>query len=198
MHDLATYRDEELITLLKENNKEAFAELYNRYHKAVYGYLVAQIKSHHYTQDILHEVFLKIWEIRMKLQLKSNFSAYLFRICHNKAVDFMRTIASDRQFRKEFLSNYAQSSDYVSITLEELQQMDSLVEEALEQLTPQRRIVFDLCRKQHKSYQQVAEELGISPNTVKEHMTKALATLRGFLQHRVNLTIVFCLTVKIL
>lgn len=192
----ATYKDEELVNLLKENNKEAFTELYNRYHKAVYGYLFAQLKTQHHTQDILHEVFIKIWEIRMQLQLKSTFSAYLFRICHNKAVDFLRKMAADRLFRKELLIQYKQSSDYPSITLEELERMDSLVEEALEQLTPQRRIVFDLCRKQHKSYQQVAEELGISPNTVKEHMTKALATLRGFIRHRVNLTIIFCLTEK--
>lgn len=192
MSSYGDHKDEELIKLLKDNNEIAFTELYHRYHKSVYGYLLMQVKMPQHAQELLYEIFIKIWEIRSTLELTSSFAAYLFRVCHNKAVDFSRKKATDRRFRKELMSRYRELTDHPATSQNELRRIDRLVEEALGALTPQRRAVFERCRKQGKSYQQAAIELGISPNTVKEHMAKALASLRGFMQEKAGLAVIFC------
>jgi len=166
--------------------------LYIRYHRPAYGYLIAQIKSPEPTQDILHEIFLKIWEIRGRLELKVSFPAYLFGICRNKAVDFIRSIAADQTLRVALLQQYRTVMHRPPTSQKEWTRMDELEEMALSSLTPQRRAVFELCRKQGKSYQQAAEELGISHQTVKEHMAKALSSLRSFIQRYGDLALVVC------
>ena len=140
-------------------------------------------------EDLVHEVFLKLWEVREKIEIRENFAGYLFRICHNKAADTIRKIANERSLREQMLYSYQVFSldEYRSVN--DLKHFDSLVEEALNSLPPKRRQVYELCRREGLSYQEVAERLQISPNTVKEHMAKALASLRNFLQDKGQLTL---------
>jgi RNA polymerase sigma factor (sigma-70 family) len=146
----------------------------------------------------VHEIFLKLWEFRENLELNGNFSAYLFRSAHNKAVDETRKMVSGRRLKNEFILNYQELTTLQNESPEELNHNDRLVEEALGSLPPQRRRVYELCRIQGKSYIQAAEEMNISANTVKEHMTKALASLRFFISNRGELTLVILLLGNIL
>src|SRR5687768_2931624 len=176
----STYSDSELLVFLHEGDKKAFEEFYNRYHKPIYRYLVSLVKVPEIAEDLVHEIFLKLWDIRQKLEIKQNFKGYLFWMCHNKAVDTTKKIAGERMLKDELLFHYYQNLFNVENQTPEQQQYDDLIEEALNSLSPQRRKVFELCKRQGKSYQQVADELQISIHTVKEHMSYALAALRDF------------------
>lgn len=179
----SAYSDGELLMLLRSSDKLAFAELYDRYNKPLYRYVVSLVKAPEAAEDIVHEVFLKIWEIREKLEIKEHFRGYLFRICHNKTVDLTRRMATERRLkdrlRHHYLLNLSAAEGH---SLKELEHYDNLIDKALNTLSPARRRVFELHRKQGKSHADIAEELQISPNTVKEHMSKALSTLRNFLE----------------
>jgi RNA polymerase sigma-70 factor (ECF subfamily) len=152
--------------------------------------LLALVKSPEMAEDLVHEIFLKLWEIREKLEIKTNFSAYLFRICHNKAADATKKIAGERLLRSELLRYYQDFSTDEQRSQEELYQYDALAEQALDNLSPQSRKVYELCRREGKSYREVAEELHISPYTVKEHMSKALTSLRSFLREKGKIAII--------
>jgi RNA polymerase sigma-70 factor (ECF subfamily) len=130
----------------------------------------------------VHEIFLKLWDIRQKLEIKENFKGYLFWMCHNKAADTTKKIAGERILKDQLLHYYQALSTVETHTLEQLQRYDNLIEEALNSLSPQRRKVYELCKKQGKSYQEAANELQISTHTVKEHMSYALSALRDFLR----------------
>ena len=194
----STYDDEMLVSLLKTGDEGAFTEIYNRYHQPVYGYLLSLVKSTEIAEDLVHEVFLKLWEIREKLEIKINFSAYLFRICHNKAADTTKKIAEERLLRDELLRYYQDFSSAVQLSTEELYQYDVLAEQALDSLSPQSRRVYKLCRWEKKSYREVAEELHISPYTVKEHMSRALTNLRSFLREKGKIALILILLEKFL
>jgi RNA polymerase sigma-70 factor (ECF subfamily) len=194
----STYQDEELLVFLRGSDSAAFTEIYNRYHKPVYKYLISLVKVPQLTEDLLHEVFLKLWENREKIEIRESFSGYLFRICHNKAADMIRKIAGERSLKMALLLHYQGFTPDEYRSREELQRFDNLVEQALDSLSPQRRKVYELCRRQEKSYQEVAAELGISTNTVKEHMAKALSTLRNFLEEKGKFTFALLLLEKFL
>ncbi len=179
---------------LREGEQAAFTEIYRRYNKQVYRYLISLVKMAYLAEDLVHEVFLKLWEARERLEIRDNFSGYLFRICHNKAYDAMVKIARERDLQAELLNHYPLFPSGETHTLEELQEMDNLVEQALSSLPPQRRKVYELCKRQGKSYQEAATELGITVQTVKDHMKKALAALRVFLQNKGKLALIFYLS----
>jgi RNA polymerase sigma-70 factor (family 1) len=193
----STYTDGELLVFLRDGDKMAFAEIYNRYHKPVYRYLISLVKVPEIAEDLVHEIFLKLWDLRQKLEIKENFKGYLFWMCHNKAADTTKKIAGERMLKDALLFHYYQNIFNVEDqTPEQQQRYDELIEEALNSLSPQRRKVFELCKKQGKSYQQVADELQISTNTVKEHISYALASLRDFFRQRGEFSIVLMMISK--
>lgn len=194
----STYDENMLVSLLKTGNEEAFTEIYNRFHKPVYGYLLALVKSPEIAEDLVNEIFLKVWEVREKLEIKISFSAYLFRICHNKAVDATKKIAGEHQLRAEMMRYYQDFASVTPCSQEELYQYDLLEEQAFDSLSPQSRRVYKLCRLEGRSYREVAEKLQISPYTVKEHMSRALAHLRSFLKERGKIALILILLEKIL
>jgi RNA polymerase sigma-70 factor (family 1) len=173
-----------LLAFLRNGNKLAFEEIYNRYNKHVYRYLISLINVPEFAEDLTHEVFIRVWDIREKLEIKDSFRGYLFRICHNKAADMVKKIAKERQLTNRLVHHYQSFSEAEHHTLKELERFDALVEEALNSLSPARRRVYELCKQQGKSYQEAAEILQISPNTVKEHMAQALSSLRSFVRDK--------------
>jgi len=180
----STYTDEQLFQLLQSGDEKVFELIYERYHRSVYAYLLGFLKDTTLAEDLTHEVFIKIWHIRGQVQLHTSFSAYLFRICHNKAINTLEKIAVDNRLRSRVihhLQTLASSQIQDAVVQKEY---DRLLENALETLPPQRRKVFQLCREEGKTYDETAAALGISRNTVKEHMVKAQKALRSFLDDK--------------
>lgn len=189
----SAYNDGELLVFLRNSDKAAFTEIYNRYHKPAYRYSLALLKVPQLAEDVVHEVFLKVWEIREKIEIKENFTGYLLRICHNKAADTIRKVAKERSFKEQLIHHYQIFSLDEYRSIENLKRFDNLVEEALGSLPPKRRQVYELCRKEGKSYQEVADQLQISIHTVKEHMAKSLSSLRSFLYNKGQITVILLL-----
>lgn len=182
---------------MRNSDELALGEIYDRYHQPVYRYVLNLIKIPEVTEDIVHEVFLKLWEKRETLRVRENFKGYLFTACRNMSIDMTKQIAVDRELKAELLRYYDHASLERHYSQEELYKYDSLVEEALNTLSPQRRKVFEMSRKQGKSHQEIARELNISPNTVKEHMSRALTGLRDFLQKRGEISFAIILLGKL-
>lgn len=182
---------------MRNGDQLALGEIYDRYHQPVYRYVLNLIKIPELTEDIVHEVFVKLWDKRETIHIRENFQGYLFTTCRNQAVDATKRIIAERELKTELLRYYDQAFLEKHYTQEELHRYDQLVEQALEALSPQRRRVFEMCRREGKSHQEIARELDISPNTVKEHMSKALATLRDFLYEKGDLALAIILVGKL-
>lgn len=193
----SSHTDAQLLGLLKTGDGGAFTEIYNRYHQPIYVYLIDFVKVPSLAEDLVHEVFMKIWEIRTRLEIKRSFSAYIYRISHNKALDALRKIASDQALRKEVLQwidPHLPESDYAAI---HTRRYERLLEEAVATLPAQRQKVFILCREEGKTYDEAASALGISRNTVKEHMVQSLRFLRHYFYEKGKLTLILLLVEKL-
>ncbi|NML40709.1 RNA polymerase sigma-70 factor [Chitinophaga sp. G-6-1-13] len=184
----STYPDIKLLLLLKDNDPLAFAEIYERYCREIFNYAMALVKIPELAKDLVQDVFIKIWEARGKIEVEKSFRSYLFRVCHNRAYDMQKEIAQNRILREQLVNYYEPVIEPEALSQEGDTPYMLLLKQALSSLTPQRRRIYEMCKNDKKSYDEVARELNISPNTVKNHMTNTLSFLRDYLRQHSKLT----------
>lgn len=186
-----------MLALIKESDSNAFAQIYDKYSRELFAYAITLVKLHHLAEDAVQDVFVKLWDARTKISIEKNFRSYLFRACHNRACDINKEVSKNQDLLEELLRYYQPdgiSEEHLSGHAKDYVQ---LLKNALNELTPQRRLIYKMCKEEKKSYVEVAHELGISPNTVKNHMAQVLDILRKYFRsHSMVFWIIFVLLEK--
>ncbi|MFC5281945.1 RNA polymerase sigma factor [Pedobacter alpinus] len=175
---------DDLLLLKRVSLKDqlAFAELYNRYRKKVYTYSLKILKYPDRAEDIVHEIFLTIWQ-HDNLESILNLDAYLRVVTRNHTLKLLR-----RQ-QLELKSNKCMFVGWQEVHNETEQEIllkdtNAQLVQGIDKLPPQQKKVYQLCREQGLKYEEAAEQLSISRLTVKTHMQHALRFLRTYLtQH---------------
>lgn len=180
MFETQPSNDKLLLQQLIAGNEQAFLTIFNTYKKEVYAYSLSILKSQTYAEEIVQEVFLKIWIKRNDLDVSLAFKPYIIVITKNMCLNFLKKAAYDNKMREEI---FYQSQKSFNPIYDQIQnkELENLQKEALNLLPPRRRLIFEMSRNEAKSYKEISQELGISLNTVKSQMNKALETLRIFL-----------------
>ncbi|MET3876883.1 RNA polymerase sigma-70 factor [Chitinophaga sp. OAE865] len=168
-----------LLQRLQQGDTEAYIALYDQYYPSLYTYILHFINIPELAEDALQEVFIKIWEIRERINPELSFSGYLYRITRNHVFKLLKKISADAALRLQVMQELQHQTEDADTRLL-WKQYESLLHQAIAQLPPQRQKVFRLCREESKSYEEVAVELGISRNTVKEHMVLAMKSIKFF------------------
>src|SRR5690606_31997483 len=96
--------DKELVRALKSGNHQAFEQLYHQYKRSIYLNLLRLVHQHEVAEELTHDAFLKIWQLRQQLSINKSFSAFLRRIAANLAIDYYRRAALDRKMQEELIS----------------------------------------------------------------------------------------------
>lgn len=180
------YTDQELLHLLKAGDRQAFGQLYHRYKAKVYGISLKLIKSEVLAEELLQDVFVKIWMNRERIDPGKSFSSYLYRITENLVLDIYRRAARDRKLQERLVE--AVSDRY---SLEEViyrKESMAILNKAIRQLPPQRRRVFTLCKLEGKSYEEAGRELGVTVSTVNDHIVKATRVIKNCLFRNQDVT----------
>lgn len=181
MSEKKDFNEQLLISELKNHNEKAFRTLYDTYSQDIYRYSLSILKSKELAQENVQEVFLKVWLRREKLNLEQSFKSYLFTIARNQAFNFLNKAANDLILREEIFYKSQKSFDQGDYSIREAD-CKRLKKQAIKQLPPKRKLIFKMSRKQGKTYDEISQELGISVNTVKSQMSKALESMRLFFQ----------------
>jgi RNA polymerase sigma-70 factor (family 1) len=172
-----------ILEQLAQGNAFAFTLLFHHYRGRVYAVALRFLKSPELAEEIVQEVFLKVWTKRQDLLNIANFEAYLFTMARNIVFDFVKDLAREAVKKKDFNDILRDGVGADQPLIEE--QYDKLLQEVVSQLPPQQKQIFRLARVEGLSHQAIAEELHISRLTVKAHMAKALRTIRQNLQHHI-------------
>lgn len=180
MTETQTTSDKLLLKGLIEGNEKAFLTIFNTYRKEVYAYSLSILKSQTYAEEIVQEVFLKIWIKRNDLDVSLAFKPYIIVITKNMCLNFLKKAAYDNKMREEIFYQSQKSFNPIYNQIRE-KELKRIQKKALDLLPPRRRLIFEMSRNEGKSYKEISQELGISINTVKSQMNKALETLRIFL-----------------
>ncbi|MES2373434.1 MAG: sigma-70 family RNA polymerase sigma factor [Bacteroidota bacterium] len=185
MIDYSTYDDQALMRVISggDGSDAAFSVLYNRYAGSLYKNIFRLTKDVLTTQEIIQDVFERFWKARERIDADQGIDNYLFISARNAVYDHQRKVIKDRTLLSQ-LQHAAQASftDDRDRTAEDiLQEQLGLLRRAIDNLPPQRKRVFELCRIEGKSYREVCEELGLSMGTVKDHMAKGQKSVRDYL-----------------
>lgn len=164
--------EKSLLLQLKDGDERAFEILYNNYKFRIAGNLFKLLKSDDLVKEILQELFFKIWEVRTKIDPEKSFKSYLFRIAENLVHDYFRKIAKDKRLLTKIVAS--SSELYLHVEEDMLSKEDAKkLQEAINLMPPQRKMVFTLCKLEGKSYKEVEEIMGINAKTISSHMLQA-------------------------
>ena len=174
-------QEEIIIKKVKNGDTLAYEELFNRYYQKLKHFTHQFTKSEFIAEEIVQEVFINLWVKRDKIDLNLSFNGYIYRITRNLLINHLKKMARDEKALEEFWRNMDKEKDDVSEQILDKEYSRHL-EEAINKLPRQKQLIFRLSREEGKSHYQIAEELGISKNTVKNHMVVAMKTIKNYLQ----------------
>lgn len=176
MQQTPPYDEHELLQRIAQGSEDAFRILFENYRGKLYHYILTIANSSEMAEDTVHDVFLKLWTGREKLPAISNINAYLYTMCRNHAISGLRRMAKETLILTELRHGHIpQYTDADPLSQKEVQ---AFIQKAIDKLSPQQRKVFLMNRNQGLKHEQIAQELGISINTVRTHLSKALEFLR--------------------
>lgn len=169
-------------TLLMEvaaGNEAAFGQLFNRYHQQLGTYIFRITNSYELVEEIVQDVFLKIWLNREVLAEVRNFKAYLFVLSKNYALNHLRKLT-----KEQLMKNKWEEDCIKSLMPENIidNMYYSLLDEAIDQLPLQQQKVYVLSRHQRLKYSEIAENLDLSRETVKKYLKIATASITAYVK----------------
>ena len=184
MHqDQQLYEEAKLIALLADDSEYAFQLLFDRYRNRIYQAGMRYLKSPLLAQEVVQDVFLKLWFERKNIKKDLPLEAWLFTIAKNNLLNRLKKLANEWKALKKLNYILDQGFDNPQDKLQE-SEYNQLLRQALNTLAEQQRRVFLLSRNEQLTYIQIGEKLNISPLTVKTHMSRALENIRSyFLAH---------------
>ena len=175
-----SYRDTDAIASLKAGDPAAFTAIYEHYSERLTGFASSKLFNLNDTRDIIHDIFVKLWEDRVNLRIERNLEAYLFAMVRHRVIDKIRKNISHERYA-EMLSalEVSQHPDVEQkIALDEL---DKKFRKSVNELSPRVKEIFLLSRNEELSIQEIALKLNLSEQTVKNQITYALKHLRNAL-----------------
>lgn len=184
MNGNSIQEDKVLFTGIANGDGGSLTVLFKRYFDRLKWNAVKMLKSEFWAEEVIQEVFMQLWTNREGLRDIEFPAAYLFRITANRCLDRIRR--QKQEIKIQYLLNLARS-DAASTPPQntyDLQLIETLVSEAVQRLPEKGRQVFELQRTGDFSYQEIADRLGISKNTVRNHMVKSLRFIRGYLAEK--------------
>jgi RNA polymerase sigma-70 factor (family 1) len=177
MKEFFSYTDEELMLEIKADNMLAFDILYKKYSKRLYKFAFSILKSNEDAENIIQDVFLNLWENRQVVEKDSSVKYYVFTIVHNSAISLIRKKARTTQFIEYLKLHQNLNQEPVNVELEYNELKDRL-DRIISHLPGRQKEVYILHKVKGLKYQEIAKRLNISENTIENHMSRALKTIR--------------------
>ncbi len=177
MKDANRYTEQELVVLLQNNSPVAFQQLFDRYSQRLYHFAFSYLKSDSDSEEIVQYVFLKIWENRGRLKSGTSFKSYLFTIAFNAIRKSFNQKIKEEKYRHELFEWISADRPELEAHLE-FERLLRKLDDLIEQLPEKRKEIFLKRKKEGRSIAEIAEEMGISPKTVKNQITEAMNSLR--------------------
>ena len=193
MEQTSLHNEKDLQLQVAEGNEIAFRVLYDHYRKRIYALGLFLTKSESMAQELVQDVFMKIWEKREQLRKVDYFNAWLRTIARNTAINYIRARAIERLG----INRITASESSICSTENDAADREYalLLQSAVNELPPQQQKVYMLRRQEGLSHEAIAEQLDISVLTSKKYMKLALRSIRNFLEHRMDILISLVLVI---
>lgn len=179
IYPLLPYDEKNLLLRLRDGDGAAFTELMERYKRPLGKSILRTLKSRENTEEALQELFVRVWVNREVIDPERPIKAYLFRIAENLVYDMLRKTAREKRLVAEYFTHLSEIYSHVEEDIFD-KEIRATLRDAIDRLPEQRRRVFELCKIEGKSYEEVGRQLSISVATVNSHITNANTFLRQY------------------
>jgi len=171
------YSESTVINLIKGGNERAFEKIFREYFKSLHAYAFTFMKDDEQAEEVVQNVFCRIWEKRDQLKTDGSLKAYLYRAVHNESLNYLKHQKTRAAFQVHYNSNEEQPAEQASEKMM-VAELNGHIQKALNDLPLQCRIIFQLSRFENLKYKEIADQLNLSVKTVENQMGKALKVLR--------------------
>jgi len=168
----------DLSTLLAKRDEAAFEQIFKTYFKSLHSYAFTILKDEIVAEEIVQNIFYKIWEKAEQINSGTSIQAYLYRAVHNESLNYIKHLKVRSNYQQQALYQMKNETDNASKKIS-FKELEGRLHQALNELPQQCRTVFQKSRFEELKYRQIAEELNISVKTVENQMGKALKILRS-------------------
>ncbi len=166
-----------LLNGLKKSDHESFRKLFEQYSKPLYRFSLSYLKSNEGAEDVVQEVFIKIWDKRKDIDTGKSFQSYVFTIALNSVRKYFNKLAAANQLKHDIIASFSENSaklDEQDDFEDYLRHLDTLIN----RMPEKRKEIFIGKKLDGKSQKELAEEFGITIKTVEYHITEAMKFLK--------------------
>ncbi|HZK97203.1 MAG TPA: RNA polymerase sigma-70 factor [Prolixibacteraceae bacterium] len=190
-----TKSNSDLILLIQKDDRVAFYNIYERYSKRLYGFVLRYIKQKEDAEEIVQEVFVKVWESRNKIDANDSFESFLFTIAYNTTISILRKRTNEKKYLDHLKSLQQLTKSPNLIDEIYFNELNARVQSLLNELTPRQKEIFHLSREEGLTHDEIAKKLDISVNTVKKHIANTLTFLKTHIDIRLTINMLYiCLS----
>jgi RNA polymerase sigma-70 factor (family 1) len=169
----------------------AFDQVYEIFSHKLFSFVFKILKNEAEADDIVQEVFVKIWESRQKLEDYKLLNSYIFTIAYNSSIDLIRKRINNSKYLEHLKNSAVINVSPTIISQIEFNELKTQAEKLIDNLPERQKQVYLLHREEGLTYIEIAEQMGISKNTVENHMVKALKYLRQNMDNSLLINILF-------
>lgn len=193
MQSKKNYTNAALVKRISQGDERAFQEMFYAYKDRLFSYCCRFTKSEELAEEIIHDALLKVWNDRHHLDPERSLVGYLYTITRNLSLNFLKKVAAEEALKERvrhrtphFHNDTEEAIDYANLK--------RIAKVAICRLPVQQQRVYRMSRDQHLTHEEIGQCLGISPNTVKNHVIKALQAIKAHLRVHTDISLlVSCL-----
>lgn len=186
------HQEMDWITSIRNGDSAVFETVFKNYYKPLCAYALTMLKDKDYSEEVVQQMFVKIWERRSSLNITTSVKAYLYQIVRNDCLNVLKHEKVKEQYRRFKVVNMQQQYDSASTRLTS-HELEEQIQNAMNALPEQCGIIFRMSRFEELKYKDIAEQLNISVKTVENQMGKALKLMRLKLAEYVTVIFIFIL-----
>jgi RNA polymerase sigma-70 factor (family 1) len=177
LKEISIYDEAQVLRSLAKGSEYAFTQLVHRYQARVFAAAFQILKSRENAQEIVQEVFCKVWTDREPFLRAENHEAYIFVMARNLALKFLRRLYNERSRQFQFTLEHSRVDTTAEHLLQE-REYTEILKKTLDLLPPQQKQVYYLSKFEYMSHEEIAQKMSISAWTVSNHMKSALKFIR--------------------
>jgi RNA polymerase sigma-70 factor, ECF subfamily len=186
-----TRSNTDIVKRLKKGDMAAFDAIYNKYCHKLHRFVLMYLKQEEDAEEIVQDVFIKIWDLRDKIDIYASFESFLFTIAYNATMSLLRKRVSQTK-TKEYIKSLQQISNAEEVIDEmHFKDLNHKVQTLLEQLTPRQKEIYLLSREEGLSHGEIAQKLKISESTVNNHLVATLKYLKSQIDNSLIVNILY-------
>lgn len=181
VHQTEQLEDKALLIRLSEGDETAFVKIYNQYRHKIYTYAYQLSKSADTADEIVQQVFIRIWQKRAQINTELSFNAYIRKITLNHVLNHLKKVARQKSLQEEVFQLIEISNSHTEDQLLE-KELRKIYVDAIAKLPAQKKLIYQMSRTEELSHDEIALKLDISKNTVKNHMVEASRFIREYVR----------------